>query len=48
MMIKIRRLIAGLFSRIPNDKRVVMLTHFLDDKSLEILPQAGGKTFGVE
>jgi len=25
-----------------------MLTHFLDDKSLEVLPQAGGKTFGVE
>ena len=48
MILKIGKHIADLFSRLPSDKRLVMLTHFLDDRSLDVLPQSGDKTFGVE
>lgn len=48
MILKIGKHIADLFSRLPSDKRVIMLNHFLDDRSLDVLPQAGDKTFVVE
>ena len=47
MMLKVGSYIADLFSRIPSDNRVVKLTRFLDDKSLEVLPEKGNKTFGI-